>query len=122
MNTTKLELLNLSNCTSHATLLLTYVVCLLYRFELEFWDELAEIAAHHVKKGDQIFVTGRIIVDKAVTPEATYTRVKVVILDLMRSRQLQTFIIYIWWELSLSCHGIQLSEKIAPCKFSSTYI
>ncbi|KAL2630882.1 hypothetical protein R1flu_015568 [Riccia fluitans] len=25
-------------------------------FELEFWDELAEIAAHHVKKGDQIFV------------------------------------------------------------------
>ncbi|BBN10609.1 single-strand DNA-binding protein [Marchantia polymorpha subsp. ruderalis] len=51
-------------------------------FELEFWDELAEIAAHHVKKGDQIFVTGRIIVDKAVTPEATYTRVKVSVSNL----------------------------------------
>ncbi|KAG6555831.1 hypothetical protein Mapa_002472 [Marchantia paleacea] len=51
-------------------------------FELEFWDELAEIAAHHVKKGDQIFVTGRIIVDKVVTPEATYTRVKVSVSNL----------------------------------------
>ncbi|KAL2653607.1 hypothetical protein R1flu_021735 [Riccia fluitans] len=51
-------------------------------FELEFWDELAEIAAHHVKKGDQIFVHGKISVDKLTTPESTYTRVKIAVSNL----------------------------------------
>lgn len=30
---------------------------------MEFWDSLAEIAGHHLKKGDQVYVTGRLMVD-----------------------------------------------------------
>ncbi|KAL3685568.1 hypothetical protein R1sor_003590 [Riccia sorocarpa] len=51
-------------------------------FELEFWDGLAEVAAHHVRKGDQIFVHGKISVDKSTTPDNTYTRVKIAVSNL----------------------------------------
>ncbi|CAM6096009.1 unnamed protein product [Calypogeia fissa] len=50
-------------------------------FSLEIWDELAEVAAHHVAKGEQIFVTGRIIVDKRMRDEVTFTNAKVIVRD-----------------------------------------
>ncbi|KAL2634594.1 hypothetical protein R1flu_006073 [Riccia fluitans] len=51
-------------------------------FELEFWDDLAETAAQHVKKGDQIFIRGTVSVDKITAPENTYTRVKMAVSNL----------------------------------------
>jgi single-stranded DNA-binding protein len=42
------------------------------------WDVLAEIAARHVKKGERIFVTGRIEVKSYVKNDITYNIAKVV--------------------------------------------
>ncbi len=33
------------------------------RLEMEFWDTLAHVAGQHLKKGDQIYVTGYLKVD-----------------------------------------------------------
>ncbi|XP_031744970.1 protein OSB1, mitochondrial isoform X2 [Cucumis sativus] len=35
----------------------------LYRIGLTFWDELAHIASQHVQKGNQIYVSGRLVAD-----------------------------------------------------------
>ncbi|KAJ7558131.1 hypothetical protein O6H91_04G025600 [Diphasiastrum complanatum] len=50
-------------------------------FALEFWDELAEIAAHHLKKGDKIHVAGVVVVDKFEKDQENVTIVKVVVRD-----------------------------------------
>jgi hypothetical protein len=34
-----------------------------YRVTLAFWDDLAIVASEHVKKGDRIFVSGRLVSD-----------------------------------------------------------
>jgi single-stranded DNA-binding protein len=36
---------------------------LYYRVTLQFWDDLAIVASEHVKKGDRIFVSGRLVSD-----------------------------------------------------------
>jgi hypothetical protein len=36
---------------------------LYYRVTLQFWDDLAIVASEHVKKGDRIFVAGRLVSD-----------------------------------------------------------
>lgn len=33
------------------------------RINLQFWDELAQVAFQHVEKGHQIYVSGRLISD-----------------------------------------------------------
>lgn len=35
----------------------------LFRVNLTFWDELAHIAFQHVQKGNQIYVSGRLVAD-----------------------------------------------------------
>lgn len=34
-----------------------------FRINLTFWDELAQIAYQHVEKGQQIYVSGRLVSD-----------------------------------------------------------
>jgi len=47
-------------------------------FEVEFWDSLAEIAGHHLKKGDQVYVTGRLVVDTFMKGEVNQRTARVV--------------------------------------------
>lgn len=44
---------------------------------MEFWDSLAEIAGHHLKKGDWVYVTGRVVVDTYVKNEVNQRTAKV---------------------------------------------
>lgn len=36
---------------------------MLFRINLTFWDELAHIAFQHVEKGNQIYISGRLVSD-----------------------------------------------------------
>jgi single-stranded DNA-binding protein len=47
------------------------------RFEMEFWDSLAEIAGHHLKKGDRVYITGRVVVDTYMKNEVNQRTAKV---------------------------------------------
>ncbi|XP_024359366.1 protein OSB1, mitochondrial [Physcomitrium patens] len=49
--------------------------------EMEFWDSLAEIAGHHLKKGDQVYVVGKLTVDQFTTNGVVKKTVKVVATD-----------------------------------------
>lgn len=44
---------------------------------MEFWDSLAEIAGHHLKKGDRVYVTGRVVVDTYMKNEVNQRTAKV---------------------------------------------
>lgn len=44
---------------------------------MEFWDSLAEIAGHHLKKGDQVYVVGKLTVDQFTTNGVVKKTVKV---------------------------------------------
>ena len=35
----------------------------MFRINLTFWDELAHVASLHVEKGNQIYVSGRVVSD-----------------------------------------------------------
>jgi len=48
-------------------------------FEMEFWDSLAEIAGHHLKKGDQVYVTGRLMVDTFMKGDVNQRTARVVV-------------------------------------------
>jgi single stranded DNA-binding protein len=48
-------------------------------FEMEFWDSLAEIAGHHLKKGDRVYVTGRVVVDTFMKNEVNQRTAKVMV-------------------------------------------
>jgi hypothetical protein len=39
------------------------MTCMLFRINLTFWDELAHIALQHLEKGNQIFISGRLVSD-----------------------------------------------------------
>ncbi|KAJ7532581.1 hypothetical protein O6H91_13G010900 [Diphasiastrum complanatum] len=52
-------------------------------FILEFWNELAEVAAHHLKKGHKIHVAGRVVVDiVGGEDQVSKTYVKVIVSNL----------------------------------------
>lgn len=44
---------------------------------MEFWDSLAEIAGHHLKKGDRVYVTGRMMVDTFMKGEVNQRTARV---------------------------------------------
>lgn len=49
-----------------------------FRINLTFWDDLAHIASQHVEKGQQIYVSGRIVsdtVDSDDEKQQTYYKV-----------------------------------------------
>ncbi|KAG0562412.1 hypothetical protein KC19_9G143900 [Ceratodon purpureus] len=48
-------------------------------FEMEFWDSLAEIAGYHLKKGDQVYVTGRLMVDSFMKGDVNQRTARVVV-------------------------------------------
>lgn len=51
---------------------------ILFRINLTFWDELANVASQHVEKGQQIYVSGRLVSDTVETDDGkqqTYYKV-----------------------------------------------
>ncbi|CAM6019022.1 unnamed protein product [Sphagnum balticum] len=50
--------------------------------EMEFWDTLAHVAGQHLKKGDQIYVTGYLKVDAYLKDEVQQKITRVVVQDL----------------------------------------
>lgn len=54
------------------------MILLCYRINLTLWDELAHVAHQHLEKGQQIFVSGRLIsdtVDNEDGKQQTYYKV-----------------------------------------------
>lgn len=48
------------------------------RINLTFWDELAHVASQHVQKGNQIYISGRLVSDMVDSDEGkqnTYYKV-----------------------------------------------
>jgi hypothetical protein len=64
-------------CLKHLSFL--KMTLMLFRINLTFWDELAHIAFQHVEKGQQIYISGRLVADTVESEDGkqqTYYKVK----------------------------------------------
>jgi hypothetical protein len=78
---------------------------LYYRVTLQFWDDLAIVASEHVKKGDRIFVSGRLVsdtVDEGPEKRHVYYKVSSSLVCITRPFSLSLF--------SLFCESVIIME------------
>lgn len=69
--------ISVAQCLKHLSFL--KMTLMLFRINLTFWDELAHIAFQHVEKGQQIYISGRLVADTVESEDGkqqTYYKVK----------------------------------------------